>query len=116
MENFDDRHPTDQETKSPPLAAFAQRHRLPLAIGVAVIMLGVLAWSLATLPSQSPPGFFGIVHRYTFPVMATLIATVSLLWGLRVKRVWINLVGYLTIATYVVYLITGWVYERFLPG
>lgn len=116
MEHFDDRHTRAEETTSPPLTAFAQRHRLPLGIAVTVIMVGVLAWSLATLPSQSPPGFFGLVHRYTFPLMATLIAAVSLLWGLRVKRAWINLVGYLTVATYVVYLITGWVYDRFFAG
>src|SRR5690625_4080486 len=104
MDNFDDHQPSAEESKTPPLNAFAQRHRLPLGIAVTVIMIGVLAWSLATLPSQSPPGFFGIVHRYTLPTMATLIGTVSLLWGLRLKRTWVNLVGYLTIATYLIYL------------
>lgn len=96
------------------MVAFARRHRLLIGIGVAVVMVAVLVWSVVALPAATVPGVFGIVQQYAFPVMCGLIAVVGLTWGLRLRSMWTNIAAYAAIATYLIYLVVGWVYEQFL--
>lgn len=106
----------DIVTTPPPLTRFAQRHRLVIGGGVALIMLGFFAWSIYTLPQATVPGFFGVVQRFSFPLMCLLIAAVGLAWGLKLKSLWTNIAAYAAIATYVIYLSVGWIYENFIAG
>lgn len=73
-------------------------------------------WAIVGLPPATVPGFFGVVQRYSFPLMCLLIAAVGLTWGLKLKSVWTNIAAYAAIGTYVVYLLVGWVYEYFIAG
>lgn len=102
------------EVPPPPLVAFAHRHRLVIGIAVATVMAGLLAWSLLTLSPATVPGFYGVVQRFSFPLMCLLIGAVGITWGLSVPRRWINLGAYAAIGTYFVYLATGWIYESFI--
>lgn len=100
----------------PPLVAFAHRYRLVIGIVVAAGMLGLFTWSILALPAPTVPGVYGIVQRYSFPLMCVFIAAVALSWGLKLKSLWTNVASYAAIATYVVYLVVGWVYENFIAG
>src|SRR5690625_802659 len=106
--------PESEVVSPPPLVAFAHRHRLIIGVVVAAVMVGVFVWALLALPEATAPGLFGVIQRYSFPVMCLLIATVGLTWGLKVKQVWTNVAAYAAIGTYLVYLVIGWVYENFL--
>jgi len=94
--------------------AVARRHRRTIGIAVAAVMVAVLAWSVLSPPEASAPGFFGVVQQYTFPLICALIAAVALAWGLKARTLVVNLLAYATIAAYLIYLVTGWVYENFV--
>lgn len=99
----------------PPLAAFAERHRFVLGLTLGVVFaIGTVAALLYLRPDTALPGFFGIVQRFAFPTMTALIAAVGFTWGWRLPRRWPNLAAYLAIGTYLLYLVTGWVYEQFV--
>src|SRR5690625_3105064 len=104
----------EEEVPPAPLVAFAHRHRLTIGITVAAVMVGLLAWSLLTLSPATVPGFYGVVQRFSFPLMCLLIGAVGITWGLNLPRRWINLGAYAAIGTYFVYLATGWIYESFI--
>lgn len=104
------------EVSTPPLVALARRHRRIIGVAVALIMLGTLVWALMTLPEASAPGVFGIVQLYSFPLICLLIAVVALTWGWKVRTLWVNIAAYATIATYLIYLVTGWLYENVIAA
>lgn len=117
MGSFDEQPRVDPESEvgsSPPLVTFAHRHRLTIGGFVAAVMVGVFAWAVLALPAATAPGIFGVIQRYSFPLMCLLIAAVGLTWGLKLKQIWTNVAAYAAIGTYLVYLVVGWVYENFL--
>ena len=121
MGNFDDEthvppEQGEEPAAPPPLQAFAHRHRLTIGLVVAVGMGAIMAWSLLAAPPATVPGFYGIIQRYAFPLMCLLIAGVGLTWGFKLRTLWVNLCAYAAIATYLIYLVVGWVYEYFVAG
>ncbi len=108
--------PADEDRPGPPpLAAVAERHRfvLGLALGV-VFAIGTVLALVYLRPEPALPGFFGAVQRFAFPAMTALIAAVGFTWAWRLPRRWPNLAAYLAIGVYLLYLVTGWIYEQFV--
>lgn len=98
-----------------PLGAFAETHRFVIGLSIAAVMVAVGAWAALTFVPENPiPGAFGVIQRYAFPVMCALIAVVGTTWALRLKRVWTNAAAYAAISTYLIYVLTGWIYEQFV--
>lgn len=94
--------------------AFACRNRLAIGLTVTAAMLGVAAWALLSRPPASVPGVYGLIQRYSFPAMSVFIAAMALTWGLKLKSVWTTATAYAAIATYLIYILVGWVYENFV--
>ncbi len=123
MRNFDEhtdlgveKDENSEDLPPPPLVAFARRNRLPLGLTAAGIMGAFFVWAVVGMAPATVPGVFGLVQRYSFPLMCLLIALVALTWAFRLRTLWTNLAAYAAIGTYVVYLVVGWVYEHFIAG
>src|SRR5699024_12800395 len=94
MGSFDEQPRTEPESEvvsPPPLVAFAHRHRLLIGVAVAAVMVGAFAWAVLALPEATAPGLFGVIQRYSFPVMGLLIAALGLTYVLKIKPLWTNI-------------------------
>jgi len=97
--------PADDVPETPPIQAFANRHRRVLGVATTVIAVALAVLDVTVLPQPDVSGGVrAFVLRWAAPVCWVMIAGVALTWALSVRRAVVNAFAYVAVACWLVYL------------
>src|SRR5699024_4179469 len=87
--------PADDAPETPPIQAFAHRHRRVLGVATTVIAVALAVLDVTVLPQPAVSGGIrAFVLRWAAPVCWVMIAGVALTWALSVRRAVVNAFAY----------------------